>query len=78
MNKMFSARGAVVVALIILFVALLVSCSGESSTVPERQLDGQITIINVEGMPCVIYRGYEKGGIDCDWTRFDGVVPTAD
>ena len=64
------------VGIVILFsLTFLVSCGADSdSEEPDSIVQGkhgtaQLVYVNVEGrsMPCVMYDGFESGGITCDW-----------
>jgi len=68
--------------LLIVLLIILVGCAG-----PEGQLElpdatggssmtvpnwGELILVEYEGMPCVIYDGFEAGGVTCDFTKFKG------
>lgn len=63
----------------VLVVALLSACGGGPlpGETDEEGWSGigqlsSVRLVEVSGVRCVVMRGYQSGGIDCDWPGGDG------
>ena len=65
-------------ALVAALVALtLVSCQPDAEgvevgTLDQGRISGDINYVVIDGMPCLVWTSGYKGGLTCDWTKWEG------
>lgn len=64
---------------VLMFVLVLAACGTQTVddgvaewTVVDGASDSAVSMIRYKGVDCIIYDGYESGGIDCNWERYNG------
>lgn len=63
-------RAAIVAAVLLLLLAssiLLAGCGGAGSTGVDDWGTRTVRVHNGRLVECIVWSGYQKGGIDCDW-----------
>lgn len=57
-------------------IILLTACSPpEETTKVEQSVSGwtlRYESVEIEGMPCLVFNGYRRMAVTCDWSRYRG------
>lgn len=73
------AKKATVWLTCILLLSFMASCfsterpQAEVSPAAKTKRGDEVYKVTVDGIDCIVYDGYRRGGISCDWTKESGV-----